>query len=291
MTRALFITGFNRSGTTLITSAATEAAGGATLTVGYLARHMPKVDAFLKAAESAEIPPDRGVDRLPVTPSTPEEYGWLLAAKTGQLAFGFRAAKSRVLHQAVDEIGAEANADTVVLKNPWDTGKEGKLLDAFAGSRVIIVRRQLSAIENSLSRAWERMASNNAWVQALMDNPDFAAQIGAVLADPEARAKMVDDSRAKMRADAKSLADSVASLPLDRTAFVSYDELRADPRAGAAWLSHLLDADAFAASVSANTFPEFNQTSSDDELDTYWADSWNKVRQQQIEAGILTAPK
>jgi hypothetical protein len=40
MARVLFVTGFNRSGTTLVTSAA----GARTLTVGHLARHLPSVD-------------------------------------------------------------------------------------------------------------------------------------------------------------------------------------------------------------------------------------------------------
>jgi hypothetical protein len=39
--RVIFVNGFNRSGTTLVTAAVTEATGGTTLTVGHLARHLP----------------------------------------------------------------------------------------------------------------------------------------------------------------------------------------------------------------------------------------------------------
>src|SRR5258708_11561729 len=92
MARVLFITGFNRSGTTLVTSAVTQAAPARTLTVGDLARHMPSVQRFLAAASKHGTIRDRGVDRLPVSESTPEEYGWLLNAVTGDFAFRTQAA-------------------------------------------------------------------------------------------------------------------------------------------------------------------------------------------------------
>lgn len=132
MARVLFITGFNRSGTTLVTSAVTQAARGRTLTVGDLARHMPSVQRFLAAASRHGTVTDRGVDRLPVTESTPEEYGWLLNAVTGDFAFGTQAAQAGVLHSLVDELAGAGDA-TVVLKNPADTGRERLLLDSFAG--------------------------------------------------------------------------------------------------------------------------------------------------------------
>ena len=69
MAGVLFITGFNRSGTTLITSAVTQAARARTLTVGDLARHMPSVRRFLTAAGKHGTVTDRGVDRLPVSES------------------------------------------------------------------------------------------------------------------------------------------------------------------------------------------------------------------------------
>jgi hypothetical protein len=73
MARVFFVTGVNRSGTTLVTSAVTEATGGATLTAGHLARHIPTLDRFLATAKKRGVTPDRGVDRLPVSESTPEE--------------------------------------------------------------------------------------------------------------------------------------------------------------------------------------------------------------------------
>jgi Sulfotransferase family len=288
--RVLFITGFNRSGTTLVTTAVTQAARASTLTVGDLARHMPSVRRFLAAASRHGTVTDRGVDRLPVSESTPEEYGWLLNAVTGDFAFGARAAQAGVLDSLVGELAGAADA-TVVLKNPWDTGRERLLLDHFAGSRVLLVRRDLRAIEDSQSRAWDRMATSNRYVRALFGDPRRRAEtLGAIL-DPQARQRMVRDARRKMRRDAVRLARSVATLPLDRVAFLSYDELRADPSAGAAWAAHILDPAALGEAVAAHTFPEYNRASARNMtarlIDWYWARAWRRARARQVRAGIL----
>ncbi len=293
MARVLFITGFNRSGTTLVTSAVTQAARARTLTVGDLARHMPSVQRFLAAASRHGTVTDRGVDRLPVSESTPEEYGWLLNAVTGDFAFGTQAAQADVLHSLVDELAGAGHA-TVVLKNPWDTGRERLLLDHFAGSRVLLVRRDLSAIEDSQSRAWNRMATSNRYVRALIADPRRRAEtLGAIL-DPLARQRVVRDARRRMRRDAVRLARSVSKLPLDRVAFLSYDELRADPSAGASWAAHVLDPSALGEAIAAHTFPEYNRASARSMtarvIDWYWARAWRRARARQVRAGILAVP-
>jgi hypothetical protein len=294
MAGVLFITGFNRSGTTLITSAVTQAARARTLTVGDLARHMPSVRRFLTAASKHGTVHDRGVDRLPVSESTPEEYGWLLNAVTGDFAFGTRAAQTRVLHSLADELAGGGDT-TVVLKNPWDTGRERLLLDQFAGSRVLLVRRNLSAIEDSQSRAWDRMATSNRYVRALIGDPHRRAEtLGAIL-DPRARQRVVSDARRKMRRDAMRLARSVSKLPPDRVAFLSYDELRADPAAGAAWAAHILDPRALAEAIAAHTFPEYHRAGTPSVragvIDWYWARAWRRARARQVRAGILAGTR
>jgi hypothetical protein len=69
----VFINGFHRSGTTLLTAAVTEATGGVTLTVRDLARHLPVLRYFLRVQRRNNRTPDRGADSLAVTESTPEE--------------------------------------------------------------------------------------------------------------------------------------------------------------------------------------------------------------------------
>lgn len=291
MTQVLFISGFNRSGTTLVTSAATAAAKGGTLTVGHMARHMPSIDKFLRDAKENGTTPDRGVDQLRVTESTPEEYGWLLLATTGQFTFGEKAQETGILNKVVDEIAADAENPVVVLKNPFDVGREQVLLDAFPGSRLIMLRRGLGAIEHSLGRAWARMATSNEWVQALVGGPEYAGDFVATVTDPVKREAMVASSVEKMREQALEIARDAEKLPLERTAFLSYDELRSNPAEGAAWAAHLLDAGAFAAAVTELTFPEYHSERSSDPvtraIDDQWEESWRQVRAKQREAGIL----
>lgn len=293
MARVLFISGFNRSGTTLLTSAVTQAARARTLTVGDLARHMPSVQRFLAAASKHGTITDRGVDRLPVSESTPEEYGWLLNEVTGDMTFGAQAAQAGVLHSLVEELAGAGDA-TVVLKNPRDTGRERLLLDHFPGSRVLLIRRNLSAIEDSQRRAWNRMATSSRYARALVgDRRRRAEFLGAIL-DPQTRQRVIGDERRWMRKRAVRLARSAPKLPLDRVAFLSYDELRADPSAGASWAAHIIDPRALGEAIAAHTFPEYNRAGARSlmarAIDWYWARAWRRARARQVRAGILPLP-
>ena len=290
MAEVLFVTGFNRSGTTLVTSAVTQAARARTLTVGDLARHMPSVQRFLAAGSKRGTVTDRGVDRLPVTESTPEEYGWLLHAATGDFAFGAQAAQCRVLDSLVDELADGADT-TVVLKNPWDTSREGMLLGHFTRSRVLLVRRDLGAIEDSQGRAWERMATSNRYTRALIGDSRRRAEFLAGILDPQVRQRTIRDLQRRTRRDALRLARSVSKLPLDRVAFLSYDELRTDPRGGAAWAAHIIDPDALGEAIAAHTFPEYNAAGrrnvTSAVIDWYWARAWQRSRARQVRAGLF----
>jgi hypothetical protein len=97
-----------------------------------------------------------------------------------------------------------------------------------------------------------------------------------------------------MRRTAVRLARDVSKLPLDRVAFLSYDELRADPSAGAAWAAHLVDPDALGEAIASETFPEYNRARPGDwparVIDWYWARAWRRARARQVRAGILATP-
>jgi hypothetical protein len=292
--RVIFVNGFNRSGTTLVTAAVTDATQATTLTVGDLARHLPSLAKFLTVARKRSTPPDRGVDRLPVTESTPEEYGWLLHARTGEFGFGEQAAESGVLRALVDELAGDHPDAVVVLKNPWDTGRERLLLDHVDGAQVLLVRRRIGAIEDSVARAWERLASSTGYLRALMNDRRRAAELVARLINPQARQELVRDARRKTRREAVRLARGAAGLPLDRVAFLSYDELREDPQAGAAWAAHLVDPVALGKAIAAHTFPEYNRAGRGGwvvrAIDRYWARAWRRARARQLKAGILPRP-
>ena len=289
MARVIFITGFHRSGTTLLAAALTEAAGATTLTAGDLARHIPAVDELLTSTKDNAT--DRGVDRLPVTASTPEEYCWLLRVATGKFEFGPEAAESGVLQKEIEQIAADGDDPVVVLKNPWDTGQEQFLLDTFPDSKVVIIRRGITATEESVERSWVRMAESSAYPRALMGDPMLGERMMMVFSNPELRARMGKETREGNRRKVSELAASVENLPLDRVAFVSYDELRDDAKAGARWAAHVVDPERLAKAFSTLTFPEYNTASAGDEeaerLDAEWAEGWRRARAKQVEAGIL----
>ena len=287
----LFVSGFHRSGTTVVAASATVACGGATVTAGDLARHIPSLRRFLEAAGSRVRAPDRGVDRLAVTASTPEEYGWLLHHLTGDYAFGARASRAGLLDALVDQVAEGSGAGTVVLKNPWDTGRELALLRHFPGSRVLLVRREFAAMEDSMVRAWQRLVSSSGYQRALIGNRAKAAELLGVLMDERKRAALIRDSRRRVRREALRLALTAGRLPPDRVAFVSYDELRRDPRAGAAWAAHVLDPEAFARAFAASTFAEYHRGGRGDRvcraLDRLLALAWRRARAKQVRMGVL----
>jgi hypothetical protein len=286
-TRVVFVSGYHRSGTTLVTAAATEATKGTTLTAGHLARHIPSLHRFLQAAPTRARVPDRGVDRLPATESTPEEYGWLLHHTTGSYALDDRGAGP--LHALVDELAAKS--PVVILKNPWDTGRERALLRHFPDARILLVRRDFAAMEESLARAFERYVRSSGYLRALLGDRTRAAALLAVLMDPQRRAEMVRQSQWRIRRSALRLAFTAGRLPLDRVAFLSYDELRRDVRAGSAWAAHVLDAGALATAVATHTFPEYNPEGRGDRvtrlLDRLLSRAWHRARARQVRAGLL----
>src|SRR3954452_2744876 len=161
----LFVSGFHRSGTTLVATAATEATAGATVTVGRLAGRIPRLATFL--GDTHDAPSDRSVDRLPVTAATPEEYGWLLAHETGRNSLRGGPGAAAVLRDVIAEIAADGDPPVVVLKNPWDTGLERRLLREFPGARVLLVRRRIAAVEDSSARALRRIGTSDGYLRAL----------------------------------------------------------------------------------------------------------------------------
>jgi len=286
----LFVNGFHRSGTTLAATAATAATGGETLTVGHLARRIPSVDRFLRRPR--DTPADRSVDRLPVTEATAEEYGWLLYHATGRHHFCPADARSGILRDLAHELAAESGARVVVLKNPWDTGRERLLLEHLPTARVLLVRRTVAAIEDSSRRALLRFLSSDEYLRALMADDANVRKLLAALATPWQRRMLLFASRWSLRAGAIRLARRASRLPLDRVAFVSYEELREDPATAASWAAHLLDPAAFGAAFAGLAFPDSAAPPRTGwvtrAIDAYWARTWRRARAAQLAAGWLT---
>jgi hypothetical protein len=287
----LFINGFHRSGTTVLTSAVTEAVGGVTTTVGSLARHIPTLDALLRTQQAAGV--DRGVDRLEITPQTAEEYGFLLNYRTGTHAvYGHRDGLP-LLREHISELAAESPGAPIVLKNPWEVGREAQLLADFGHARIIILRRRLADIERSIERALLRSRFSE-YSRALDGDSDDYKRLLRFLGSRWKRPLLLNAQRLGLRWHVRRLAASVLELPLARVAFLSYDELRADPRAGAAWAAHLLDPEALAEAFTKQAFAERGAPARSSlvhrALDRRWRDAWRRARAAQIRAGILAQP-
>lgn len=296
MTTVLFINGFHRSGTTVMTSAVTEALGGVTTTVGHLARHIPTLERFLDALHAGELDQDvdRGVDRLTVTATTAEEYGFLLYHRTGKHALYGHPDSLQLLRGHIAELAAESPA-TVVLKNPWEMGREARMLADFPDATVIVLRRRIADIERSMERALLRAGSADAYPRALGGDRDGNHRLAGILASRWQRAVLIGLIRFILRRRAWRLARSIRTLPLDRVALLSYDELRAEPRTGTAWASHLVDPDALAEAFTRHAFAERSNPAPGGLvhrlIDRRWARAWADVRAAQLRAGVLTASR
>jgi hypothetical protein len=292
----LFINGFHRSGTTVMTSAVTEAVGGVTTTVAHLARHIPTLEVFLDSLVAGELEQsvDRGVDRLTITASTAEEYGFLLYHCTGKHALYGHPDGVGLLRGHIAELAAESPTATIVLKNPWEMGREARMLADFPGSTVLILRRRMADIERSMGRALLRAGSSDAYPRALGGDDEGNHRLAGILASRWQRTLLLSVLRLILRRRAWRLARSVRALPLDRVALLSYDEMRADPRAGAAWAGHLVDAGELAEAFTRHAFAERSAPTRSGlvqrALDRRWARAWDEVRAAQIRAGVLTAP-
>jgi hypothetical protein len=292
----LFITGFNRSGTTVLVDAVAAATAGAPLTAGDLARHgAPGLAARLRRIFDSADPIDRGVDGRLVTESMPEEYGWFLYhLGTGRRrSLRFRSAATADLRRVADALSARSGV--AVLKNPSDTGHEDELLAAFPDAQIIISRRRVAGITASSYRAMDRYITTSAYGEALRGD-DFWVRFLARALRTRTLARLVRfGTRWGLRVRLMGYLRTFSRLPADRVAFLSYDELVEDPDRGARWAAHLLDAGRlskeFRAALSADTGARPPESSwIDRELDRRWARVWKVKRGEQLRLGVLSHP-
>lgn len=274
-----FVNGFPRSGTTVMATALTAAVGGVTTTAGVLARDIPALADFLQRQSGS----DRGVDRLVVTADTVEEYGYLLNQRTGRRSCYGDPRGVDVLRRHVTELAAEAPGAPVVLKNPQDFGAEARLLRDFPGSGILLLRRRLSDIDDSVLRAMRRVSESGGYPQAVAGGHDD--RLPAKLASPWRRALLRAAVRWYLYLGVLRLIRSVRTLPPGRVAFLDHAEMCADARAGAQWAAHLVDPDALAAAYRGASFGERQPAASAGpvarQLDRLWDRAWQRARTRQ----------
>lgn len=289
----LFINGFHRSGTTAITLAITDALGGITTTVGHLARYIPTLERFLDPLVSGGV--DRGVDRLEASRNTPEEYGFLLYSKTGRRALYGSRHGVRLLRRHIEELASEAPGVPIILKNPWDTGQEARMLADFPTARILLVRRNLPDLERSVIKAMERAVSARAYPAALNGmREDAKSPLDSILASRWKKALLLRLTWMLLHRRVRRLSHSAANLPMDRVAFLSYDEMCEDPQGAATWGAHLIDPQTLAEAFIRHAFPERLAASPGSEavrrVDALWDKGWRRARAIQLAGGVVTGP-
>lgn len=286
-----FVTGFHRSGTTVIAEALAAALPAATLTVADLAQYIPTLAQFLSELEHTEYVLDRGVDARILSGQLTEEYCWYLRARSrGRKQFAFTAEAADDLSNLALTVASRDAAERVVLKNPWDTGLEERLLTAFPSGTVLIVRRNLASVEASMRAARTRPRSR-AYGQALLGETHVGLALllwGSVMRwGPSRRIYVLG----RLRIRVILLAWRLRRLPPSRTAFVSYDEMVADAYEGARWAAHLVDPTVFAREFSARHSTELTKARPVERgsliaraLDRFWERQWRQARERQSRA-------
>jgi hypothetical protein len=288
--RIIFVNGLHRSGTTVITEAAMDATGGVTLTAGAIAQVNADVRALLDAVAADEVSVDRGVDRRKVSPSLPEEYGWLLRDVGSIPMPHVRRRTAPVLLEIANRLAAQAGGAVVVLKNPWDLGREQALLRLDATACVILLRRPLPVVTASRRRALERYASSDAYLSALMRNDVAARRFHSAIRRRRSRRAILLSADWGARGRLLVFLARSRKLPLDRVAFLSFDELRGGSD-GARWASHILDAERFTQALRGRVWemadrPGTKAAWSDVLLDRLWARVWSRRRAEQAAVGL-----
>jgi len=286
----IFVNGLHRSGTTVIAEAATEASDGATVTAGMIAESNADLRELLDAAANG-LAVDRGVDARQLTPDLAEEYGWLLRDVGRARAPNVRPRAIPALMAIIERLAAQDGAHAVVLKNPWDFGREQMLLALSPEASILLVRRSMAAISASRDRALSRYGSSDAYLSALTRHaPGVRIMVGA-MRRRRSRAMILSSSGWAARLRVLVFLARVRALPLERVAFLSFDELQAGE--GADWAAHLLDAERFGRALRARVWrmdaPAGSRPALADVLvDRLWERSWKRRRAAQ--AAMLGMP-
>ena len=247
-TRApVFVLGVHRSGTTWLTQSLARRGRCQPYTVRHLLsaveqRAHTESSADARLVEAGVV--GRPGDGLRVTSNSSEEYGYLLALRTGSSRTTARSVA--ILQNAVATLQQEQPDHTPLLRNPWDYAATHKLARWFPRARFVFVHRDPvdtvgSAVEMFQS-FWQRPHPygllmspryRRAW-----DRPWQRTLCRAAARRPRLVARLVASGTAM--AHNAHLADAEHLDPA-RALHVRYDDLLVDPHQKIDALLHELD--------------------------------------------------
>jgi hypothetical protein len=176
--RPIFIMGLHRSGTTFLYDSVAHCFPVANLTLYHIFYYHRLLKNKIHGTEQRDRDTlnrlfqalgikDRKIDNVLVKDDTVEEYGWLLR----QVSYNISIQESN--RERFEEICKKLlyihpGAESVLLKNPWDTGNAEQILKWFPQARFIYITREPIYILNSLVNAVHALGTGKQPFQTLL---------------------------------------------------------------------------------------------------------------------------
>ena len=163
----VFVVGLHRSGTTFLYQSIVDCLGVAGLTIYdlvYYDRLLKNRFEGLELRDRAALQSyfaqkgwsTRRIDDVPLTDTTVEEYGFLFIRR--RLGSRFGPEKIALLRQLCKKLAVvNDNAQTVVLKSPWDSSAIPMLQQTFPRAKFILITRDSKAVARSMFASFREL--------------------------------------------------------------------------------------------------------------------------------------
>ncbi|MDY6942467.1 MAG: sulfotransferase [Pseudomonadota bacterium] len=157
--RPVFIMGLHRSGTTFLYDSVSKCFPVANLTLYHIFYYDRLLKNAIEGGEESDRATlnrlfralgitDRKLDSVYVEDTTVEEYGWMLRNRSYQISVSEN--NKDYFTQICKKLAfLHPEAQAILLKNPWDTGKAKQILEWFPNARFIYITRDPIFILNS----------------------------------------------------------------------------------------------------------------------------------------------
>ena len=174
----IFILGFHRSGTTLLYQILTATQCFNFVSAYHVIKYQELLTNYVNKQESkakqelAELfqslgISDRVIDKIPVTPDLPEEYGFILRNAGYEFKLnGDNLDYFKQLCKKIELISPLPNP--LLLKNPWDFSNFLYIKKAFPQAKIIFIHRNPTHVINSKLKAGKALFNNPSAYSALI---------------------------------------------------------------------------------------------------------------------------